>query len=134
RSGHRGPSRDHTVPINPSTRRHAVAQVRRSDADIESRITPEPQGIAFGLPRIGIPGGSTTRWSASPSEFPPQPMSPPPAMIMQMQAARAQIAEALQRELSAWQAPADEGACAISAQPESRLACDNETLMLAISP
>lgn len=97
-------------------------------------IAPGPQGIAFGLPHIGVPGGSTARWSASPPETSSQRLSPPPAMLMQMQAARAQIADALQRELSAWQALADIGACDISAQPESRLVCDNEALMLVISP
>lgn len=129
-----GPTRDRAVPIKPSARTQPVAQVRRLDADTESRVAPEPQGIAFGLPRIGIPGGSTARWSASTSEAPPQHIGPSPAMLMQIQAARAQVADALQRELSAWQAPADEGACAISAQPESRLDCDNEALTLALSP
>jgi hypothetical protein len=132
---HPGPNRDRAVPTKPSTRTQPVAQVRRFDAVTESRTALEPQGIAFGLPRIGIPGGSTAaRWSALTSAPPLQPMSPPPAVLMQMQAARAQISEALERELSAWQAPADGGACAISAQPESRLDCDNDALTLAISP
>ncbi|MBW8831314.1 MAG: hypothetical protein JF606_18200 [Burkholderiales bacterium] len=131
---HPGPDRDRAAPTKHSTRTQPVAQVRRFDAVTEFR-TAEPQGIAFGLPRIGIPGGSTAaRWSAPTSAPPPQPMSPPPTMLMQIQAARAQISEALNRELSAWQAPADGGACAISAQPESRLDCDNDALTLAISP
>jgi|GEM_PF-4337715 len=132
---HPASNRDRAVPTKASTRTQPVAQVRHFDAVTESNVAPEPQGIAFGLPRIGLPGGSTAAlWSASTSASPSHPMSSPPAMLMQMQAARAQISEALERELSAWQPPADEGACAISAQPEPRLDCDNEALTLAISP
>lgn len=61
-------------------------------------------------------------------------------MLMQMQAARAagraQIADALLRELATWPMPddGDEGACAVSIQSEARLACDNDRLLAAMAP
>ena len=45
-------------------------------------------------------------------------------------AARAQIAYALQSQPSSWQAPREaiDGACALRAEPASELACDNDAL------
>jgi len=56
-------------------------------------------------------------------------------MQSQQHAARTQIAEALQRELGAWQPPlASQGACALPAEPDAHLACDNDALTNAVAP
>jgi len=133
-----GATRDRAVTLKKSSKTQPVAQVRRFDA----QTAPAPQepitGIAFGPPRIGTPGGASASWMPRSPEPTPPAMTPPPAMLMQMQAARAagiaQIADALRRELSAWEAPKDPGACAISTQPDERVVCDNETLMQMMSP
>jgi len=62
-------------------------------------------------------------------------MQVPPQIHTQLHAARAQVADALQRELGAWQPPlASQGGCALAAEPESHLACDNDALATAIAP
>ena len=114
----------------------APVQARMEQAADAQVIT----GVAFGLPRIGMPGSADARRMAASPEPTPLPQGPPPAMLMQMQAARAaalsQIADALSREVASWQAPADEGqgACALSAQPGARLACDDERLLAVVAP
>jgi len=96
-------------------------------------VTTPIQGVAFAPPVIGF-GPPPARRDAPHPMFihpPAQPM-PPQA---QLQAARAQVAEALSREIAAWQAPrAAQGACALSAEPEPHLACDNDALNMAIAP
>jgi hypothetical protein len=56
-------------------------------------------------------------------------------MQAQTMAARAQLAEALQRELGSWQAPdaTAQGACTLAAAPGARLACDSEPLAAALA-
>lgn len=94
---------------------------------------PAIQGIAFAPARIAFGPPSTPR------EDHPAPPPAPPIHLMQMQsqlmAARAQLADALQRELGSWQAPdaTAQGACTLAAAPDARLACDSEPLAAALA-
>lgn len=94
-------------------------------------VAPVPiQGVAFAPPSISF-GPPPVRREAAP------PMPPLQAQMQgQFHAARAQVADALQRELGAWQPPlaSQQGACALAAEPESHLACDNDALSTAIAP
>ncbi|RQP25621.1 hypothetical protein DZC73_00645 [Albitalea terrae] len=95
---------------------------------------PAIQGIAFAPARIAFGPPATPRDSR------PAPPPAPPIHLLQMQAqmmaARAQLAETLQRELGSWQAPeaTAQGACTLAAVPDARLACDSEPLAAALAP
>jgi hypothetical protein len=97
--------------------------------------------VAIALPRIGGFGAGPTRWLRAPSAEhspPPAPHHAEVARMMQAQAAReaarAQIAIELQRHLADASLQMHDGACAIGAEPEARLACDNEPLAQSLAP
>jgi hypothetical protein len=96
-------------------------------------VTTPIQGVAFAPAVIGFGPPPARHEPTHPAWMPPT--AQPSPVQAQLLAARAQVAEALQREVAAWQAPqASQGACALSAEPDMRLACDNELLSDAITP
>ena len=134
-----------------------AAKPRRQARPIESPrpVEPPPRpsparaeaiaGVAFEPPRIALPGSSSpARWMNPPAAPADTGRVMPPAMQLAQarqaqamrEAGRAQLADALQRELGSMQAPSsvDDGACALPAEPEPHLVCDNERLMQAIAP
>ena len=97
-------------------------------------------GVAFGMPRIGLPGAATARWM-SPPVAQDVAAAPTPAMLLaQMareramrEAARAQIADAVQRTLIDTSHSAVEGSCALAIGADARLVCDDESLAQALA-
>lgn len=131
----RAPKPRAAVPAEP---RVAVApEPRVAPVEVVAVAAPVPiQGVAFAPATIGFGPPAVRRVAA----FAPAP-PPPPTQLLQMQmqsqqhAARAQIAEALQRELGAWQPPlTSQGACALAGEPDAHLACDNDTLTSTVAP
>jgi hypothetical protein len=96
-------------------------------------------GIVFAPPRVGFPGAGAARSTAAPP--PPIAAAPPSAFVAQMmqaqatrEAGRSQVVDALQRTLAGALADANDGACALDAQPDASLSCDNESLMRLLAP
>jgi hypothetical protein len=110
------------------------------EADTPRRRTPRPSpsvapraepvsGAVFALPSIGFGAPAAARWMRPPPSIAP----PPPAFMAQAQAAREQILDALQRQMSDLPAPAEDGACSVRLEPMTHLACDSESLHEAVS-
>ena len=99
-------------------------------------------GVAFGMPRIGLPSVNDSRPSATspnaPNQVPVPFMAPPATMLMQAarQAGLSQLADALQRELMSLKSPANEDSrsCTLFAGEDMEPACDSDALRQAIQP
>ena len=101
-------------------------------------------GVAFGMPRIGLPGASTSGWTSPPAAHDVAPPSTPAMLLAQSsreramrEAALAQIADAAQRMLadtSIASAGAADGRCLLMIETDARLVCDDESLAQALAP
>ncbi|MEP7297287.1 MAG: hypothetical protein ABI702_13955 [Burkholderiales bacterium] len=98
-------------------------------------------GVAFGLPRIGLPGTPSSRWMNPPSTQDVAPAQTPAVLLAQMtreramrEAARAQIVDAAQRTLIDASTAAAEGSCLLTIEADARLVCDDESLTQALAP
>ncbi len=118
----------------------AVAQAAPAPTPLPTSTPAEPiDGSVFALPHVGLGGFGSPRWMKAPAAAPmPPPPSfiPPPAAHAQAarDASRAQIALALQQQVSAWRAPEDasDGSCALHAQRDDQLDCDNASLQRVV--
>jgi hypothetical protein len=116
----------------PSTK--AAKPLESPAAQVAAASTQPIDGSVFALPHIPIAGGAAPRWMKpqGPSAMPTPPFVPPPAMHAHAarEAGRMQIVLALQRQVSAWQAPDDagDGMCSLHATPDDLLDCDSAAL------
>jgi len=137
------------APAPVVTKRRVARAAAAPQPVVVAEASPPPvpvpaeaiSGVTFGPPRIGFPGARRTSWMKPPEQA---VAAPPPypdvARLAQAHAAREagrmQIADALHRQASAWQTPSDagDGACALPAEPDAHLACDNDALMKTLAP
>lgn len=139
------------VAAVPRTARlHPLATVPVIDLDTAAPAsTAAPtgvSGIAFAPPRLrpfSPPvGGSGGGFASAPNAAPPThaaglPSAPPPAVLLQpmVAAAKAQLGQALSRQLSELPAPvaAGEGRCTLNDDAPAALRCDDDRLQQALA-
>ncbi|MED5617797.1 hypothetical protein [Ideonella sp. BN130291] len=125
----------------PSPKALAQAAVAALPAPEPAASAPQAiAGVAFAPAAIGWGGRAPRPWAAMPSIQPLPPSAstapPPEAALARMQdAARAQIALALQQQLGRLPAPSTgvQGRCAPPASGAGDLACDSDALQQAVS-
>lgn len=132
---------DVPVPLRPEP---AQAEVPVASPVREAGAAETINGVAFGMPRIGLPGASTSRWTNPPAAHDAAPASTPAMMLApssreraMREAARTQIADAAQRTLADTpiaSAGAADGRCLLTIEADARLVCDDVLLAQALAP